>query len=206
MTAFLSIIILSYLMGSIPTSLIAARLLRGIDLRQYGSGNAGATNAIRILGWKPGLAVMAVDIAKGVIPTLWLAPFAYRTILCSDAAVQLTAGCAAIIGHIWTVFARFRGGKGVGTGAGVLLVLYPGTLAVCLIIFGLVASVTRVVALGSISAALAFPLVLSVFRYTFGMPVEECLYWFSFVAAALILFTHRSNIKNIMTRLNGKRV
>jgi len=205
MTAFFSVIVLSYLIGSIPTSLIAARLMRGIDLRQYGSGNAGATNAIRILGWKPGIAVMAVDIAKGVIPTLWLAPFAYGTILFPDAAVQLAAGCAAIIGHIWTVFAGFRGGKGVGTGAGVLLVLYPGTLAVCLVIFGFVALVTRVVALGSIFAALAFPLVLSVFRYAFGMPVEECLYWFSFVAAVLILFTHRSNIKNLITRFNGNK-
>jgi acyl phosphate:glycerol-3-phosphate acyltransferase len=119
-------VILAYLMGSIPSAVWAGKLFHGIDIREHGSGNAGATNVIRVLGWKTGIPVMIVDVAKG-----WLA--AYLPIVFSLADIgsaqltnlQILTGVAAIVGHIYPVFAGFRGGKGVGSTFGVLLALHP---------------------------------------------------------------------------------
>ena len=194
------VILLSYLAGSLPTSIIAGKVLRGIDIREYGSGNAGGTNTFRVLGWKAGVVVSAVDVFKGFAATYWIAALAFGASGLPEDMLRILAGFAAVAGHIWTVFAGFRGGKGVGTAAGMLLALYPLALLICLLVFLSVFGVTRIVSLGSISAALSLPLVLSLFRYGMHYPVSGLLYYFSFFAAALILFTHRSNIKRL---LNG---
>ncbi len=191
------VILLSYLAGSLPTSIIAGKVLRGIDIREYGSGNAGGTNTFRVLGWKAGVAVSAVDVFKGFAATYWIAALALGASGLPEDMLRILAGFAAVAGHIWTVFAGFRGGKGVGTAAGMLLALYPLALLICLLVFLSVFGVTRIVSLSSISAALALPLVLSLFRYGMHYPVSGLLYYFSFFAAALILFTHRSNIKRL---------
>ncbi|MBN1541901.1 glycerol-3-phosphate 1-O-acyltransferase PlsY [candidate division KSB1 bacterium] len=193
------VLAISYLLGSIPTSIIVAKKLRGIDIRQHGSGNAGGTNVFRVLGWKPGLFVMLVDAFKGFIAAYWVSGLAFGTTGMDDSTVQLIAGCAAVFGHIWTLFAGFRGGKGVGTSAGMLLALYPQTLLICLAIFALVFAATRIVSIGSMTAAVAFPVVLSIQRFYFHQPVNSVLYGFSFFAAALILYTHRSNIKRLVS-------
>ena len=200
MTALITTIVVSYIIGSIPTSIIVARLLRGIDIREYGSGNAGGTNTVRVLGWKPGLFVSAIDVLKGIVPVLWIAPLVPETLSLDPRTIALMAGCAAIAGHIWTVFAGFRGGKGVATGAGVLLILYPHTFFICLIVFVAVLLVSRVVAVASISAALAFPAALTVFRFVLDRPVPDPLYYFGFAVAVLIVFTHRSNIRRLLTK------
>ena len=196
----ITVFVLSYLLGSIPTSIITGKVLRGIDIREHGSGNAGGTNVFRVLGWKPGLFVMIADTLKGFIATYFVSRLAGGSVPLDFGIVQLIAGCAAIAGHIWTVFARFRGGKGVGTAAGMLLALYPFAFLICLGIFAAVLFSTRIVSVGSMSAAIALPVVLSVFRYVLQKPIAGSLYGFSFFAAALILFTHRANIKRL---LNG---
>ena len=125
------VIVLSYIVGSIPTSIIASKISRGLDIRQHGSGNAGGTNVMRVLGWKIGLAVILFDLFKGVVATMFVArlfwdpslPFQNRTPFEDFTVVQIICGVAAILGHIWTLFAGFRGGKGVATGAGMLLAL-----------------------------------------------------------------------------------
>jgi len=107
-------------------------------------------------------------------------------------------GAAVIAGHIWTLFAGFRGGKGVGTAAGMLLAIYPVALSICLLVFAAVFAVSRIVSLSSMSAAVALPVVLTLFKWTLGRPVATPLYLFSFLAAGLILFTHRSNIRRLL--------
>ncbi len=198
MLTVLCVALISYLIGSIPTSIITGKVLRGIDIREHGSGNAGGTNVFRVLGWKPGVFVMVVDAFKGFAATFWIsrltfgvAPFEYET-------MQLIAGCAAIIGHIWTVFASFRGGKGVGTAAGMLLALYPFALLICAAVFAAMIFATHIVSISSMTAAITLPLALSVFRYWMNRPVALSLYVFSFFAAGLIIFTHRSNIKRLL--------
>lgn len=191
-------ILLSYLVGSFPTSIIVGKLLRGIDIREHGSGNAGGTNVFRVLGPGPGIFVMAFDVFKGFAATFWISRLAAGTL--DSGLLMLMAGCAAIIGHIWTVFAGFRGGKGVGTAAGMMLALYPAALGICLLVFLLVFLLTRIVSVSSMSGAVALPIVLTIFRYVLHIPVKNSLYVFSFFAAALIIFTHRSNIKRL---LNG---
>lgn len=193
------ILLLSYLIGSIPTSIITAKVLKGIDIRDYGSGNAGGTNTFRVLGWRAGLFVSAVDVFKGFAAAFWIARLAYGAFGLEPEALQLMAGCAAVAGHVWTVFARFRGGKGVAAAAGLLLALNWQALAICAVIFAALLFAFRIVSLASISAAASLPLVLSLFRYLLNRPVAGSLYYFSFAAAVFIVFTHRSNIKRLLS-------
>ncbi len=193
------ILLLSYLIGSIPTSIITAKVLKGVDIRDYGSGNAGGTNTFRVLGWQAGLFVSAVDIFKGFAAAFWISRMAYGVLGLEPEALQLIAGCAAVVGHVWTVFARFRGGKGVAAAAGLLLALNWQALLICTIVFVVVFGVFRIVSLASISAAASLPIVLSVFRYLLNRPIAGSLYYFSFAASAFIIFTHRSNIGRLLS-------
>jgi acyl phosphate:glycerol-3-phosphate acyltransferase len=190
--------ILAYMLGSIPTSVWVGKIFHGIDVREHGSGNAGATNVIRVLGWKTGIPVMIVDIAKG-----WFA--AYLPVLFSLAepksgqltTLQIFAGLAAIIGHVFPVFAGFRGGKGVGTTFGVLLALHPLLTLSCMGVFLIVLLATGYVSVSSMSAGLAFPIFLFAIFHT---PSLVFKIFSVFVAVALII-THRKNIKRL---LNGE--
>ena len=197
-------IIISYLLGSIPTSIITGKVLKGIDIREHGSGNAGGTNVFRVMGWKPGVFVMLVDAFKGFVATYWIAQLAFNIAIISNDSVQLWCGTAAILGHIWTIFAKFKGGKGVGTAAGMLVALYPLALLICLIVFALVFAITKTVSLGSMSAAITLPIVLTLFKFGLDKPVSNVLYIFGFFAALLIIFTHRSNIKRLLAGEENK--
>jgi len=200
---YLLLIVLAYLIGAIPTAIIVGKVVRGIDIRQHGSGNAGGTNVFRVLGWQPGVLVMLFDVFKGFVAAEWIPLLAGTNLSIPFAALQLLCGIAAIVGHIWTVFAGFRGGKGVGTAAGMLLALHPLAVLICFAIFLVVLFATRIVSISSISGAVAFPLLLTWFRYL-GKPVADSLYYFSFFAAALIIFTHRSNIRRLLNGTENK--
>jgi acyl phosphate:glycerol-3-phosphate acyltransferase len=200
MVTILIIVALAYVVGSFPTSIIVGKLLRGIDIREHGSGNAGGTNVFRVLGAGPGIFVMLFDVFKGFAATFWISKIGAGSLSVEPGLLMLIAGCAAIAGHILTIFAGFRGGKGVGTAAGMLIALFPNALLACLVVFFVMLALTRIVSVSSMSAAVALPIMLSVFRYLLHSPVPTSLYIFSFFAAALIIFTHRSNIKRL---LNG---
>ncbi len=192
-------IALSYLAGSIPTSIIAGKLTKGIDIRQHGSGNAGATNVFRVLGWKIGLVVLLIDMLKGWVPTVYFARLGLGSGMEWDFVnYQIIAGMSAIFGHIWTIFAGFKGGKGVGTGAGMLIGLAPGAVLVCIVIFVATLATTRFVSLGSILAAIAFMLVIFVQKFALGQTVPTALLVFSAFIPLLIIFTHRSNIGRLI--------
>jgi glycerol-3-phosphate acyltransferase PlsY len=162
------VILLSYLIGSIPTSIIASKLARGFDIRHHGSGNAGGTNVWRVLGWKIGLSVMVFDMLKGAVASYYVPqifwsnalPFNNLTPFQDVTIVRIICGVAAILGHIWTLFAGFKGGKGVATGAGMLLGLAPVEFAIAIAVFGAVLGISRYVSLGSMCAAVAFPLTM----------------------------------------------
>jgi len=201
------IAILSYLIGSVPTAIIVAKRVRGIDIRQYGSGNAGGTNVIRVLGWKVGVFVILVDMAKGLVATMIFArlmygpiPFENRTPFDDFTIVQIIAGCAAILGHVWTLFAGFRGGKGIATAGGMLIGIAPVEVAVAFGVFALVFLISHYVSLGSLSAAVSFPLTMFFRENLFMVNIEgyHTLIFFSIGIAALIIYTHRKNIGRLI--------
>lgn len=189
------VILLAYLMGSIPTSVWVGKFFYGIDVRDYGSGNAGATNAMRTLGAKAGILVFIIDMLKGYLAVrlLYLTDFYIpETGLFVD--FQLYLGLAAMMGHVFPVFAGFRGGKGVATLSGVVFALHPYaalfvflTWVITLILFGYVS-------LSSMIAAFSFPTIL-IFVYRTQYP---SLVIFAFILAVLMLFTHQKNIERLM--------
>jgi len=149
---------LAYLLGSVPSAVWAGRLFHGIDVREHGSGNAGATNVIRVLGWKTGIPVLLFDMGKGflaaMLPKLLnLAPAGSAGLV----NLQILSGLMAIIGHIFPVFAGFRGGKGVAAMFGILLAIHPLLTLACLGVFLLIFLTSGIVSLGSMSAGIAFP-------------------------------------------------
>jgi glycerol-3-phosphate acyltransferase PlsY len=192
------VVALSYLVGSIPTGDIAARI-RGRSLRAEGSGNPGFTNAWRILGPRAAVPVLIADIAKGVVAVLVIAPLLGSASAAGPTGVRLAAGLSAVAGHVWPLFARFRGGKGVATACGVFLALSPlATLAAAAVWCALVAA-TRTVSLGSLAAALVLPWGVLFETERAGTAQSAALVWASAVVAALIVVRHRSNVRRLVT-------
>lgn len=188
-------LILAYLLGSIPTAVWIGKAFHGIDVREHGSGNAGATNTIRVLGWKTGLPVLVIDLAKGWLATMlpvFLDAAAEGSI--TGINLKIIAGMAAITGHILPVFAGFKGGKGVASAFGVLLALQPALTAASIGVFLLVFLVGGIVSIASMTAGIAFPVMLFTI---FGSPSVFFKIFSVFVAVALII-THRKNIQRLL--------
>jgi len=198
MFSLVLIILFAYLVGSFPTSIVVGRMTRRIDIREHGSKNAGGTNAFRVLGWKAGLFVAMVDILKGVLATLLIAKIRVDPLTLDYELVQIIAGTSAVIGHVWTVLAKFKGGKGVATGGGMIIALFPWASLICFIIFSALVFTTRYVSLGSIIATSSLPFVLLTFDRMFGKSVSNSLLTFSILISCLIIFTHRSNIRRLI--------
>lgn len=204
-----TIIILSYLVGSIPTSIIITKIAKGIDIREHGSGNAGGTNVMRVLGWKQGLLVIILDALKGAFAVVVIARLHYGGLPFQNVSpfddftlVQIIAGISAVVGHIWTVFAGFRGGKGIATALGMLIMIVTVDMLVAVGIFVLVVMISRYVSLGSILAAASVPLTL-IFRENIlhdNIQSYNTLLPFVVAVSLLVIFTHR---KNVIRLLNG---
>lgn len=178
-------IVCAYFLGSIPTGLWLGLRLRGIDIREHGSKNIGATNTLRVLGKALGAAALTADILKGAAPVLLSAKFG------SWEHLPLACGIAAILGHVTSPFVKFRGGKGVATSAGVFLALCPLAMLVAAVAFGLTLGLTRMVSAGSIVAALA--LASAIFVFEASLPLRAIVV----LAALLVVLRHRSNIQRI---------
>ncbi|MBN1109046.1 MAG: glycerol-3-phosphate 1-O-acyltransferase PlsY [Bacteroidales bacterium] len=185
----------SYLLGSVPTAVWAGKVFHGIDVREHGSGNAGAANAVRVLGWKTGIPVLLTDMAKG-----WMAAMLPVLLKLAEPGtaglinLQIMTGVVAVIGHIFPLFAGFRGGKGVATVFGVLLALHPLLTLSCLLVFVIVLALTRIISLGSMSAGIAFPVLL----FTLFDTPSLIFRIFSVFVAVVLLVTHRNNIKRLI--------
>ena len=178
----------SYLLGAIPTSYLVVRLVKGEDLRRLGSGNLGATNLYRSLGWRYALPVALFDVAKGAIPVLVFGPRAGGGEL-----VALLLGAVALLGHVFSVFVSFRGGKGVATAAGIVLGLAPLAFLVSLAVWVLTVAATGYVSLGSLLAAVVLPPAVYLLE-----PERRALIWLFALLAGLIVFFHRANIRRLL--------
>jgi acyl phosphate:glycerol-3-phosphate acyltransferase len=197
----LLLIVLAYLIGSIPTSVWVSQYFFDIDIRDYGSGNAGATNTYRVLGPKWGTIVMVTDMIKGVVAVkLALLLPAYADSEVNLQNLQTGLGLAAVVGHIFPIWADFRGGKGVATLFGLVLGISPWTALSCVGIFMLVLYLTRFVSLSSILASIAFPIfILVIFN------VENPAYRvFAIAVALMVLLTHQKNIGRILKGSESK--
>jgi glycerol-3-phosphate acyltransferase PlsY len=184
-----------YLLGGIPTAFLVGRL-RGVDIRRVGSGNVGATNALRTLGWKAGVTVMALDVAKGylaagLLPLLpvWEGEVVY---------LGMAAGVAAILGHVFTPYLRFRGGKGVAAAAGVLVALAPLPTAIAAGAFALVAFGTGIVSLASLTAAVTLPVAAFLLDRTAAYAVHPAVRAVTVGLVPFIFYTHRQNIRRLI--------
>ncbi len=195
------LIFLAYIIGSIPTAVWVSKSVFGIDIRDYGSGNAGATNSFRVLGSKWGSFVMLVDVTKGIIATSLyiLIPFYLNNEL-ARTNFMIALGMVAVLGHIFPIFANFRGGKGVATLLGMALAIQPMVALICLVVFLITLLSTRFVSLSSILAGVAFMvLILFIFKE------KETIYrLFAIIVAMMVVVSHQKNISRLMKGTENK--
>ncbi|MFA5575473.1 MAG: glycerol-3-phosphate 1-O-acyltransferase PlsY [Brumimicrobium sp.] len=187
--------ILAYLLGSIPTAIWVGKRWYNIDVREHGSHNAGATNTFRVLGKKPGIIVLTIDILKGSLAVLL--PFLVLPLDWSDdhlIHLKIVCGIIAVLGHIFPIFANFDGGKGVATSLGVIVGIHPPAALICIVVFLIVFISTNYVSLGAILASASFPIsVIFIFQNT-----NIFLNIFTIVLASAIIILHHNNIKRLM--------
>jgi acyl phosphate:glycerol-3-phosphate acyltransferase len=197
----IGILLLAYLIGSVPTSVWIGKSFYGIDVREHGSKNAGATNTMRIFGWKAGITVLLIDILKGWLAVNLIHVTNYYIPETGDfVEFQLLLGIAAILGHIFPIYVGFRGGKGVATLFGLVLAINPEPTLMCIGIFIITLIVTKYVSLSSMIAGFAFPaVVIFVFKTT-----TPSLVIFSMIIAVLLLFTHQKNIERLLRKEEKK--
>ncbi|HPP87150.1 MAG TPA: glycerol-3-phosphate 1-O-acyltransferase PlsY [bacterium] len=179
--------ICSYLIGSIPTAYIIGNLVKKIDIRNFGSGNVGATNVFRVLGARWGIITLILDMLKGFIPV-----YIVKKIFNDSFNEQLISGAFVVIGHIFTIFLKFSGGKGVASAAGFLLAFTPIETIFTLIVFIAVFAITHIVSLGSIIAAISYPIIIFFFKHPMKLQI------FSIILALLIIVKHKKNIERLI--------
>ena len=195
------LVILAYLIGSIPTSVWVSKSVFNIDIRNYGSGNAGATNTFRVLGSKWGSFVMLVDVTKGVIATsLYILIPYYMSHELARTNFMIILGLAAVVGHIFPIWAEFKGGKGVATILGMAIAIQPIVAALCLVVFALTLITTRFVSLSSMLAGVAF-MVLILFIFNQQEPMYRA---FAIIVALMVIFTHQKNIGRLFKGTESK--
>ncbi len=191
----LILIVLAYLIGSVSTAVLVSKLGYGIDIREHGSGNAGATNTFRVLGKKAGIFVMVVDILKGVIAVkLCELHASYIPGSIEFVNLQVALGIASVIGHVFPIWAHFKGGKGIATLFGMILAIQPIVALLLIVVFVSMLLITNYVSLSSISASIAFPILI---LFIYNQP--EIMYRLFAVAAALtVVLTHHKNINRLI--------
>lgn len=178
----------AYLLGAVPTSYLVARAAAGVDLREVGSRNLGATNLYRLLGWKAAIPTGAFDVAKGAAPVL-----AWSVWGGGPGWWALALGAAAVLGHVFSPFVGFRGGKGVATAAGVFLAYVPGAIGAVAAVWVALVALTGFVSLGSLAAACAFPLFVRLLY-----PARDAALWAGVAVALFVVFNHRANIRRLL--------
>ena len=196
----LVLILVAYALGSIPTAVLISKKFFAIDIRDYGSGNAGATNTFRVLGKKAGIPVLLIDIIKGTLAVALVYLTSFERGSNDFISLQLGLGVAALLGHIFPVFAGFRGGKGVATILGIVICVLPLASGLGLLVFLCVLLSTRIVSLSSMLAGVSFPLFL-IFILKEQNPI---LISFSIAVGVLLIITHRKNIKRLLNKQENK--
>jgi|AVFP01.1.fsa_nt_gi glycerol-3-phosphate acyltransferase PlsY len=190
--------IIAYLVGSIPTAIWVSKIIRGIDIRDHGSGNAGATNVFRVMGYKLGLLVLLIDMLKGFIPVYFLPLYLTYEVSYSSIIYPLGIGLFTIVGHMFTLYASFRGGKGVGTAAGVFAAIIPYSLITAVLFFVVIFFVFRIVSLSSILAAITVIFTVKLYAIMDIQPLsfnDQALIAF---ICLLVVFRHKGNIRRLL--------
>jgi len=198
MITILTAIVIGYLLGSLPTGVWAGIAFRKIDIRQHGSKSTGATNVFRVLGAKLAVGVLIIDIAKGFLAAYLGSRINLGDTLLSANQLAMIGGVSAIIGHLFPLFARFKGGKGVATGAGILLFLAPLEVAFAVLIFIITVWITRYVSLGSLLAALFISMSLVFEKYYYHYPLGNEMMGLAVALLAIIIYSHRANIRRLL--------
>lgn len=188
----------SYLLGSIPSALWVGRLVRRLDIREHGSGNMGAANAVRVLGLPWGVFVGFVDVAKGFVAAFWLGSFLAGNFPISADDAGMLCGATAIIGHLYPLFAGFRGGKGVLTALGIFAALLPFDIGVAVVGWITLFAATRIVSVGSLTAALALAASVIMRRLLLGHAIADSLVVAALMITVLVFYTHRANIRRLL--------
>ncbi len=204
MLTILASVILSYLLGSIPSAVIISKAFKGIDIREYGSKNAGFTNVYRVLGPLPAAIVLLVDVGKGMAAVLLLTQISLGPVGLNLVSLKILAAISVILGHVFPVFAGFKGGKGIGTGLGALLSLIPAETALALAVFIAIVAITRYVSLASLAAASFILLALLFERYYLSRSVPTELTGMMFFLTVFIFYNHRTNIKRLLNGTENK--
>ena len=202
MATYIIVTIIAYLLGSISFSVIISKKMAGFDVREKGSGNAGSTNVLRTVGKKAAILTLICDCLKGVVAIL-IAVLASKIVKGTDAGllVQL-AGVAVVVGHTFPIFFKFKGGKGVATSLGVLLIINWQIGLICLVFALTLMALTRFVSLGSVSAAILFPILTIFIQENYIVPGNYII--FGVVLAAIVVFNHRANVKRLLTGTENK--
>jgi glycerol-3-phosphate acyltransferase PlsY len=207
MLSLFVVFVICYLIGAIPSSLWYGKTVHNVDIRDHGSGNAGATNTFRILGWKAGTLVLLFDFGKGLICTLFVSQLAYQIgngpisfyeNWDVDSMVLIMSGVAAVVGHMFPVYAGFIGGKGAATACGMLYGIEPLSISITLALFLIIMFSTHYVSLASITGAFVFPFSQLTLRYGFGWDIDGSIMIFSSLIALGIIIKHKGNIKRLM--------
>jgi glycerol-3-phosphate acyltransferase PlsY len=193
------VIVLSYLAGSFPTALIMGYILKGVDIRTLGSGNMGATNVFRQLGVAAGIVTLLLDMFKGFASAYWISRLGSG----DPVGLMILAGVSAILGHTFTVFGGFRGGKGVATATGMVLAIAPLIVLICALVFILTTLLTGYVSVASMLAVSLFGMI-HIVLYFLGYEISRWLLIFSIIIPFFIVWTHRSNVKNLTRGEEGR--
>ena len=201
--------LIAYLLGSIPFAIIVTRIVRGVDVRDYGSKNAGATNVYRVAGLKSALAVGILDLFKGFVAVFWLAPLMADYSSLAVEYLQLIGAVSVVIGHMLTVFAGFKGGKGVLAAAGALLALLPAEVGISFGVFLVIVLVSRYISLGSILATFTLTAIVLIERFILKQPMPDRMIVLSVIITLVVIYAHRSNIVRLLkgteNKIGGRR-
>lgn len=205
--AIITSIVIGYLIGSIPIGILCSKMFFGFDIRTKGSGNMGSTNVFRVMGTKWGIIVQILDLAKGYLPTFFILMilkllYGFTPETGNDAAlVQVITGLAAVLGHLYPLFAGFKGGKGVNTSVGMLLVLVPTDIGIAFLAFSIVVIFSGFISLGSLAGAVVLPSSILVRSNIFGIYIHgyEVIIYFCILVSLMVIIKHRSNIKRLIS-------
>ncbi|MEQ8577253.1 MAG: glycerol-3-phosphate 1-O-acyltransferase PlsY [Balneola sp.] len=214
MLATLTVLGISFVLGSIPSAIWVGKLFKGVDVREHGSGNAGTTNTFRVLGWPSGVTVFTMDFMKGFVASFWVSALAWDMFAGPlsppnwevDAFLKISCGLFAVIGHMFPLFAKFKGGKGAATACGMLFGIEPISIGISSIIFVTTILLTRYVSLASILSSFFYPVSLIVMKYVYGFDklVDGSMVIFGALVATGIIVKHKSNISRLLAGTESK--
>ncbi len=212
MLSTLTVLFISYILGSIPSAIWVGKAFKGVDVREHGSGNAGTTNTFRVLGVPFGVTVFAMDFMKGFVPSFWLSVLAFDLFSGPlsppnwevEAFLKIACGLFAVVGHMFPIFARFKGGKGVATACGMLFGIEPISISISFAVFAIILLLSKYVSLASILASILYPITLMVMRYVIGMEIDGSIIIFSVMVASGIVYRHKGNIQRLRDGTESK--